>query len=393
VLTNRKTRKRPLTQWSKSALAGCDWFVNSQVVQQQPNWDANHGRFMYNVHVPTGTSCRGIGWTQARAVMCLLAGYERTGDKRFMEAAERGIAYAKNLQNMDRRFPQTYGAFHEETPFSPFSYPRDAIEVAEALLQWHLVTGDEDALYRAELFLQWFKRQALTVYPRFGTWVEGSVRFDNKKPAPHFRRPVSCQMGCVTILCHAYETTGKPWHKTTALKIADTTVGNYLPEGKGPLSNPARHRAGRHTAGDAIIYNDDGGAVGLLNAYKVSGKQKYLDAAVQAAEFFRSFDGAIPIFGGVGSVANFLLEADRILGGTRYRKVAERLVRQTLKLQVNSGRKSARGGFRGEDEGGKWYVKGSRNRDFVTTRVTAYSVLALFKFEGVAWPRGYSTRW
>ncbi|MCK5849926.1 MAG: AGE family epimerase/isomerase [Kiritimatiellae bacterium] len=386
------TKRKPLTDWSKAALRGCDWFVNSQIIQHPRNWDANNGRFMYNVHIPSRTSAMGIGWTQARAVMCLLAAYERTGDTQYLETAERGITYAKLLQNMDRRFSISYGAFHEETPQSAFSFPRDAIEVADALLLWHAVTGDKDALYRAELFFKWFTKIAVKTYPRFGYWVKGEVRFDRDKTKNRFSGPISCEMGCGTILAHAYYLTGKKQYKTMALKIADSMIENYLPANStGPLMEKATGRLTHHTGVDGVIYNDDGGGISLLSAYKLSGEQKYMDAAIRIAEYFKSYNNPYPTFCSPGAVANFLLELDHSTGKRTYHRKALELARQTIKMQVNSGPKIIKGGFRGEDEGGGRYYKGAKNRDFVTTRVTAYSVLTLFKAEGVIWPRGYST--
>ena len=386
------TKEKPLTEWSKSALKGCDWFVNSQIIQKHGNWDANHGRFMYNVHIPSRSGVMGIGWTQARAVMCLLAAYERTDNVQYIETAERGIAYAKILQNMDKRYPLTFGAFHEETPHSAFSFPRDAIEVADALMQWHIVTGDKDALYRAELFFAWFKRVAERTYKDFGYWSKGEIRFDEDETKNRFVDPISCEMGCGTILAHAHHLTGKKQYKTMALRFADSTINNYLSaDTTGPLSENSQEILSHHTGPDGVIYNDDGGGVTLLNAYKLSGEQEYLDAAIRIAEYFKSYNKPYPTFCSPSSVANFLLEVDHTTGKKTYRKKALELARQTIKMQFNSGPAMLKGGFRGEDEGGNIYHKGAKDRDFVTTRVTAYAILTLFKAEGIVWPRGYST--
>ncbi|MCX7590073.1 MAG: hypothetical protein N2255_00435, partial [Kiritimatiellae bacterium] len=248
-----------VADWGRAALKGCDWFCNSQVVQKEPNWDANNGRFLYNYYLPKRLATWGIGWTQARATMCLLTAWERTRDPKYLEVARRGITYAKLLQNMDRRFPVTYGAFHEETPQSNFSYPRDAIEIADALLQWHEVTGDEDALYRAELFFRWFEREALMVYDNFGWWVARKVSFDGTPEDPG-GMPAACEAGCGTVLAHAYWVTGREKYRRLAIRIADQICRHYCPNGVGPLRIPAafRDRARHHSAGDGTIYNDDG---------------------------------------------------------------------------------------------------------------------------------------
>ena len=379
---------KPLDRWGRAAIAGCDWFVNSQVLEKRPNWDANHGRFMYNVHVPTLRTTWGLGWTQARATMCLIAAYRRTGERKYLESARLGLSYAASLQDMDSRFPLTFGAFHEETPHSPFSYPRDAIEVADAFMQWYAATGNEDALYRAELFFKWFRRNAWKRYPGFGWWVRGSVRFDDEKIDD---RPIPCEMGCATILAHAFRITRKSVYRRMSLAIADSALRNYIKPDGGPFRQEIPRKSDQHVDASGVIYNDDGGGVGLLNAYLLGGGKKYLQAAVRMAEYFAGLDRAIPIYSGIGSVANFLIETWKVTGNETFRRASEKLAGNLLDLQIRSGKPLVKGAFRGEDEGGQWYVKGSRNSDFVTTRVTAYAVLTLFKLEGVVWPAGYST--
>ncbi len=379
---------RRLDRWARAAIRGCDWFVSSQVIQKPPNWDANHGRFRYNVHIPSGFSTWGLGWTQARAVMCLLPAHERTGDDRYRESARLGLGYAAMLQDLDRRHPRTFGVFREETPHSSFAYPRDATEVADAFLQWYAYTGDRDARERAELFLSWFRRHALVRLPRFGLWVRGVVRFD--RPAST-ESPLACEMGCITILAHAYRVTGKRVYKDLALTLADTTLRNYLRDSSGPFRSRPSAIMAHHVSSDGIIYNDDGGGVGLLNAYCLSRQVRYRDAALRMADYFGMRSDRIPLYSGIGAVANFLLETDRVVGSHAHRRAAERLGKQLLALQVQSGSPLVCGAFRGEDEDPKGYVPGSLRDAFATTRVTAYAVLTLFKLEGAVWPRGYST--
>ena len=62
-----------------------------------------------------------------------------------------------------------------------------------------------------------------------------------------------------------------------------------------------------------------------------------------------------------------------------------------VRLQVISPRRLDRhGGFRGEDEPAKYYVPGARQQDFITTRCTAYSTLALFRVHGAVHGPSYS---
>ncbi|MBL8027097.1 MAG: hypothetical protein JNL74_11835, partial [Fibrobacteres bacterium] len=112
-------------KYKKAALKAADWFVNNQIVEKKPNWDANNGRFPYHIHLPSGYVTMGLNWTMGRAVMVLLSAFKATKNKRYLESAARAIAYNKTLQVMDSRDPN-FGAIHEETPQSPYCYPRDA---------------------------------------------------------------------------------------------------------------------------------------------------------------------------------------------------------------------------------------------------------------------------
>ena len=376
--------------WGKLALEGCDWFVNTQMVQQSPRWDANHGRFLYNAHIHSDYKVLGLGWTQARAVMCLLAAYERTKDEKYLESARRGIKYIKILQDMDSRYPVRYGGFHEETPHSPFSYPRDAMEVTDGLMQWYRKTGDKDALERIKLFFKWFMRNAIEYFPGFGWWVAGKVLFD-PDVGKQTQLLYSCEMGCGTIFAHAYLLTRRPLYKRFALRIADQIITHYLPPDKGPLCEKQGKYMSHHTDNKTgIIFNDDGGGVSLLSAYKLSGRKKYLKAALQIADYYTARLEPIPLYSGIGSVANFLVETWNVTGNHIYRESAIRYANELAKLQVKHGKPHVVGAFRGEDEGAENYVKGAKNDEMVTTRVTAYAILTFFKLEGVVWPAGYS---
>jgi hypothetical protein len=377
-------------KWGKAALAGCRWFVRTQTRSVPPDDDANRGRYIYNVYLPGLKATHGLVWTQARAVMCLLTAWERTGKPEYLQSAEEGIFSIKILQGMDRRKHLTFGAFYEETLHSTFSYPRDACEGAEALLHWHRATGDADSLYRAELFFKWIEREAIRVYPEFGWWIAGRVNFTGQ-PAPD-THPLSCESGCGTIFAHAYDITGNRKYRNWSVKTADQILKRYCPADTGPMKDNTSGKKKKDHHSDAVgtIFNDDGAGVSLLNAYRLTRGQEYLEAAIRVADYFTAHWQKNPLFSGLGSIANFLLETDAIRKQDGYRVAAEDIGRRILKLQMSSAH-PMRGGFRGEDEDVSSYHGGSKT-DYITTRVTAYSALTLFKLEGLVWPYGYSAR-
>src|SRR5579862_5150471 len=103
----------------EAGLNGAQWFVNSQVKMEKPYWDANHGRFIYDRHLPTGRSVLGLNWTQGRGIFCLLAAWELTGRTELLETAVRAANYIKILQIYDcPDNPRRQFAIREEVPQS-----------------------------------------------------------------------------------------------------------------------------------------------------------------------------------------------------------------------------------------------------------------------------------
>jgi hypothetical protein len=323
--------------------------------------------------------------------MCLLAAWERTGKSEYLESAENAIFCIKTLQGMDKRNPRTYGAFHEETLRSIFSYPRDACEGAEALLQWHKATGDADSLYRANFFFKWIEREAIKIYPKFGWWIAGRVNFDGSPVAKD--HPFSCESGCGTIFAHAFDVTGNRKYRQWSIKIADQIAKWYCQDSVAPMRDTfcGKKHMSHHATADGTLYNDDGAGVSLLNAYRLTRQPEYLEAAVRVADYFNTHWPENQLFSGIGSLANFLLETDAIRKRNDYRSSIEHMGRKLLKLQLSTPGHPMRGGFRGEDENTSGYYGGAKT-DYITTRVTAYSVLTLFKTEGAVWPLGYSSK-
>lgn len=369
--------KKPLNAYAKAAIKGCDWFVNSQTVQCRPYWDANHGRVPYNIHVPTGNVVQGLNWSMARATYCLLTAYARTADQKYLDCAQRAIDYTKTLQVMDHKDPN-YGAFHEETPLSPYCYPRDAIETSGGMLALYSVTGEKDLLRRAELYLAWYLKKAFVKAGKWGRWAIPEVRFDGKEPG--LTKFGAYQSGAGYILNYAYQLTGKSIYKNACLSYADSALKVYDSNGVGPWLE-----------GDRQIYNDDGMGISILCAYKITGDKKYLKACQNVCDYFAVNDCTKGGHAGLCCIANFMVETDKAGGTNRYPKAIKSILKKVMATQVKHANKLFNGGFCGEDEPTIWYVKNSKSKEYVVTRNTAYSVLALFKAEGLAWGKGYST--
>ena len=376
--TKSSVSKKPLNIFSKAAIKGCDWFVNSQTIQCRPKWDANHGRVPYNIHMPTKSVVQGLNWSMARATYCLVTAYERTGEQKYLDCAEGAIGYAKTLQVMDSKDPN-FGAFHEETPQSPFCYPRDGIETAGGFLALYSVTGEKELLRRGELYLDWYLKNAYIKAGKWGKWAIPEIRFDGQKP--HMTAFGAYQSGAGYILSYAYQLTGKAKYKTACINYADSALKMYY---NGEISP--------WIEGGNQIFNDDGMGVSILCAYQLTKNPKYLESCQNVCSYFAYHGYTGSGHAGLSCIVNLMIETDHVGGTSYYSKAIKLLLKDVLAKQVNHSNKLFNGGFAGEDEVPAWYAKNSKSEQFIVTRVTAYSVLSLFKAEGLAWGKGYSTR-
>ncbi len=163
----------------EAGLNGARWFSNSQVRMEKPYWDANHGRFIYDRHLPSGKTVLGLNWTQGRGIFCLLAAWELCGETELLESAIHAANYIKILQIYDcPDNSRRQVAIREEVPQSWRSAPRDATEAALGLLFLYRVTGNSELLRRVVDYQQrWLvgnsRRTALHCRNTLRTWRRG----------------------------------------------------------------------------------------------------------------------------------------------------------------------------------------------------------------------------
>jgi rhamnogalacturonyl hydrolase YesR len=372
----------------EAGLLGADWFVNNQIdLAGKTCRDANGGRYMYNGHIYSDYQTMGIDWTMARALFVLQAAFKATKDQKYLDSVAKGLKYIYSLQVMDKRDKSLYGVFHEETPQSYWIYPRDGIELADALFEYYLITGDKEALFRADAFMEWFVKETIFKLDNGLTWVYRRVDFDGKKD----ERLASCEGGNTMALAHAFKITGKKKYKKAMKRIMDAQIELYH-QAPGPFVDSDKEK-NHHVSDGGHIDNDDGAGVGLLCAYDILESKKYLEHAKTLADYHLSKNGNYNIICAFPAVSAFLLEMSRTTGDIKYAKGVTDHLDSLLKLQhIDPKNKNSHGAFIGEDEGGINYVPNHtpKPQDMVTTRTTAFACLSLFKIAGQGWPLGYS---
>lgn len=367
-----------------AALAGAAWFIGSQTRLTKPYWDANHGRLIYTMHLPKNRAARrpilGLNWTQARGSFCLLAAWEFTGERRYLETAIRAMNYVKILQvHDDPQHPLRQFAIREQVPQSWECAPRDASEACLGLLFLHRATGDAEALRRAVDYEKWWQA---TVKKSNG-WPHNFIFFDGRK---HDTSERSFQAGSAPIFYYLWKATGKSRYRRELLAMADFTLAHFCRADGAITSLYDPHHS---TAGGEVL-NDDGMMGALLCAWQASKQSKYLDACRRHADWIMNrVKPPLPIYSALPCMCTFLIELAATTGDAAPRDWAARMLQQhVLPLQIHAPQDpQIHGAYRGEDEPVHWYgPKTAKPTDFVTTRVTAYATLACFKLLGIVGP-------
>jgi len=375
------------------ALRAADWFVNTQVLMEMPCWDANHGRLVYTHHIPTGATVLGLSWTQGRGIITLLQAYEATQKPEYLKAAIQAAEYIKHLQILDARSPRRFGAIREECPASWYVYPRDALEAGLGLTYLWRITRDDEYLYRARLFADWFVRVAMQP----DGWTTAGVMLYQGDDHPNANRRSYCLGGGAYFFAYLFRITGDSAYLDRGFcPLAAYQLEHYVREDGVTM---ARARAERSAAGpDAGRYagvsvNDDCCGINLLVAWKELGEEVYLDRSIRYGDWMMAEAGPVPGYAAAPLQALTLLELAAVSGERKYADFArDKLVPEFAARQViGSGDRAAEGAFRGEDEPTHCYgPEGSHSEEFVNTRCTAYAANALFKLDGTVFGPYYS---
>jgi hypothetical protein len=379
----------------KQALGVADWMVRTQVKLEKPFWDANRGRFIYTRRRTTGQTVRGIGWTQARGIMVLLTAYQATRNPAYRAAAQLAADYLRGMQQTASNVPLHDGIIWEEIPFSDHVYVRDTSEVAETFCYLYKVTGDDEWLWRADVYFSWYLRHGVDM----AGWPVGDVRL----PSGEQKGLVgSYQIGNGKFLYRLWQATGDAKALNRGLRpIVKRAMAEFFSPQGGMYANPLvrsadavkdsmAHHGGR--GGEAhLTLNDDGAGVALLGAYRATKQEAIFEQLEKYAAWTLTKSTPLPTFSGYVSMGNFMVDMYRQTGRKEYLEwVLDNLNAGLLRLRITDRKSEDYGAIRGEDEPAKWYW-GGRQDEYTCMRTNAYAAMLLFKLSDPRnWCPGYS---
>lgn len=358
-------------------LAG-DWYANNQNTNEHP-WggvanSADHGRFIYE-HFPATGKCRGNGvWGQAVGAMGLLALAERLdwAGEPYREAALAAGKYLLSLQVLDQRDERLFGALREHTPQSDWIFPRDGATGCMGLCVLYRETQEEEYLYRARLYADWYIRNAMNE----DGWPCHTYRFDQREG--EWRQEGAWQAGAGLAFYHLHKLTGEK---------------RYLDEGLRPLMEGYKKLCAETGAAESAG-TDDFAALSAMGACLFWDDQELLDCVRRRARAYMEHqdgDGSGPGNAGAFQAGltwqNFARLADEKnldVDLEPYRKAIAKAACFAPSIQERDpGDLRAYGGLYGQST----Y---SVSRTTIHHRSTGYALIFMLRHEGGVDPAGYN---
>ena len=383
------------------ALRAADWFVNSQLGEYRPEWNADRGRFLYYYYLPEKKYIAGINWTLGRGLFVTTEAYKLTGEKRYLESARLAANYVQAAQIMDPHFGKVHGMIREFSPVCNRGGSLDGAQAASGLLMLEKVTGDAEALRHGRAFCDYLVR---TFSPIKGFTGWGILNEDGTDSVDYLKTGSSaCIAQAIAIpLWHLYCRTGEEKYLVPVVWAADRILECQQPDGsfytypeliKGMTPKTKFNQHDGIGKGNARyqLWNDDAMMVVVIAAWRATKIKRYLDAMVRYARWIMKKAPSVRPYCAFPMQANNVLDIGKEAGHDWSGWVVRHLKKHLLDLQVEgTGDKCADGGFRGEDEEGNAGIFGGTGLDYVTTRVTCYAAGTLFRLSGKGTGAGFS---
>lgn len=365
----------------KRALLCAEWEVRNQVRDRQ---DANRGRFVRNYDQATGYTSLTSNWQTGTAAMALLAVHRRTGDAKYLEAADFAGHYLMSLQIMDQS-DRYYGAIREITPQSIEFSPRDCVSAAWALVWLYNFTGNETYLRRAVLFADFHLK-----YCMCEGWPLNSCFMDNAL-GDYYERD-SFQSGTGLFYYDLFMACGDARYIAQGMRpIADNYCQYFIRE-DGSLvqgreiftwQEKASAAEQKHVHLQMHMFNDDFGTPMLQAAADIFKDEKYRLAALR---FVKWLAVNLPVHcdfahSAVPMATMYFNDFGNYYADRELLNASKWAVEALLKMQyVSTGDSKLDGAFHGSYEGPDGALDGGKR--CVNNRTTSYALIALIRLAG-----------
>ena len=367
-----------------AALDCAEWQVNNQVMDRH---DANRGRFLRSYDKASGRLIYTGNWQTGAALMSLLSVYRRTGERKYLEAAEYAGHYIMSLQILDRHEPRWYGVIRELTPQSMEMDPRDATTAAWALVWLYNFTGEDEYLRRAVLFGDFHLKYCMHEgWPQYSYYME--------KRFPNFYARGAFQSGTGLFYHDLFLASEDCRYVEHGLRPMAENYLEYFVQENGEIMQerevftwaPQEESEQQDVSRHMHMFNDDFGSAMLQTAADIFHDEAYRDAARRYALWLaRHQDEDGGFCGGahpsaVPSALMYFHDLGQHYDDKELLDAREKTVRKLLSMQYrDTGDVKFDGGFRGKYEGPA-DVPGGGDM-CVNNRTTAYALSALVKLE------------
>jgi len=256
--------------------AGCDWLTDvSQIMDKaDPSYGAMRGEYDTKIRK---WSFYGAFWHTGQAVRTLLLAYKVTGNEKYLKHAVLGGEYLIRFQVMDKNDKKFYGFVHGKAAESASSASQ--LEGFMALYDLYKVTKDPKWLERFHLAVDWV---ANNVYLK----GEG-LFYDTYSATRDLKAPIEKSRPHTddAVFWVAYKEFKDQLYLQIFREVSDRLLKDEDPPGNWIKYKPCEPSAfeGR---GDIHPRHAWWWGYPMLAAYDAFGEQKYLDAAVRAAQWY-----------------------------------------------------------------------------------------------------------
>ncbi len=258
------------------ALRGCDWLADiSQVTDKtDPYYGAMRGEYDTRNR---RWSFYGPFWHTGQAVQTLILAYQMTGKEKYLKAAILGGEYLIRDQTMDKNDKKFYGFVHGKE--AERSSTASQMEGFMGLYDLYKVTGNKMWLERFHLAVDWIARNLYIKGE--GSFYLGYSAVEDKLSPIEEAHPINGD----GIFGAAYREFKDPLYSEIFREVCDHLLKDEDPPGNWMKYPPCRPEA---FEGRGRIHPRQAWWLGypMLTAYDIFGEQKYLDAAVRAAQWY-----------------------------------------------------------------------------------------------------------